>query len=222
MSTSGGDSSSIFVESGPGSKISALAAAAALDGTELAVIVQSGADVQTTTQDIADLGGGGGAGAPVVRRFAFTFATANLGTGATICTPTINDILLDAWIEVDTAFDGTTPLADIGSFVGSHFGFWGSFDRAIDMTTADGETPPGLLAASAWSSLGATSQLSLQGATFLDIPNTIVALGRVAPGKFTSADPIKLVVSQNGKDNGAAAGAAQGAGSVYLVTATPV
>ena len=41
-------------------KISELAAAAALDGTELVPIVQGGETVQTTTQDIADLGGGGG------------------------------------------------------------------------------------------------------------------------------------------------------------------
>lgn len=40
-------------------KISELAAATALDGTELAVVVQGGDTVQTTTQDIADLGGGG-------------------------------------------------------------------------------------------------------------------------------------------------------------------
>jgi hypothetical protein len=41
-------------------KISELSAAGALTGTELVEIVQSGSNVQTTTQDIADLGGGGG------------------------------------------------------------------------------------------------------------------------------------------------------------------
>lgn len=40
-------------------KISELTASGALDGTELVEIVQSGANVQTTAQDIADLGGGG-------------------------------------------------------------------------------------------------------------------------------------------------------------------
>lgn len=38
-------------------KISDLDAAAALDGTELVEVTQDGASVQTTTQDIADLGG---------------------------------------------------------------------------------------------------------------------------------------------------------------------
>lgn len=43
-------------------KISQLTTAAALDGTELIPIVQDGITVKTTTQDIADLGGGGGGG----------------------------------------------------------------------------------------------------------------------------------------------------------------
>jgi hypothetical protein len=41
-------------------KIDALPLAGALTGTEPTVIVQGGVTVQTTTQDIADLGGGGG------------------------------------------------------------------------------------------------------------------------------------------------------------------
>jgi hypothetical protein len=43
-----------------GTKISALPAAATLDGTEETVLVQAGANVRATTQDIADLAGGGG------------------------------------------------------------------------------------------------------------------------------------------------------------------
>lgn len=42
-------------------KISELTVAGALTGTETLEIVQGGANKQTTTQDIADLGGGGGA-----------------------------------------------------------------------------------------------------------------------------------------------------------------
>lgn len=43
-------------------KISELSAAGALAGNELVEVVKGGANVQTTTQAIADLGGGGGAG----------------------------------------------------------------------------------------------------------------------------------------------------------------
>src|SRR5262245_1098004 len=42
-------------------RISAMAAAGALDGTEKVEVVKAGVNVQTTTQAIADLGGGGGA-----------------------------------------------------------------------------------------------------------------------------------------------------------------
>lgn len=44
----------------PNKKISELTAAGALTGAELVEVVQSGTNVKTTTQDIADLGGGGG------------------------------------------------------------------------------------------------------------------------------------------------------------------
>lgn len=43
-------------------KFTQLPAAAALTGAEIIAAVQDGVSVQTTTQDIADLGGGGGGG----------------------------------------------------------------------------------------------------------------------------------------------------------------
>jgi|SRR5688572_2169524 len=46
---------------GNSKKISELTAAASLDGSELVELVQDGVNVKSTTQDIADLGGGGGA-----------------------------------------------------------------------------------------------------------------------------------------------------------------
>jgi hypothetical protein len=67
-------------------------------------------------------GGGGGAGAPVVHKFAFAYDTASLHTGATAYTPAAGDVLLDAWIEIDTAWDGTTPLGDFGAFAGGATG----------------------------------------------------------------------------------------------------
>lgn len=59
-------------------KISAMPAAGALTGTELVPLVQGGVNVQSTTQDIADLGGGGGGAKIAYVRFAddgtFTFS----------------------------------------------------------------------------------------------------------------------------------------------------
>jgi hypothetical protein len=41
------------------------------------------------------------------------------------------------------------------------------------------------------------------------------------PAKFTAADPIKVCVSQDGTNTGADPASTQGAGVLYLVTATP-
>lgn len=53
------------------------------------------------------------------------------------------------------------------------------------------------------------------------IANAVSNSERLLPGKFTAADAIKVVVSQNGSSTGADPGATQGAAVLYLVTATP-
>jgi hypothetical protein len=58
--TAGSGASSILVESGASAKISALPAAGALNGTEITVLVKGGVDVQSTSQDVANLAAGGG------------------------------------------------------------------------------------------------------------------------------------------------------------------
>jgi hypothetical protein len=62
-------------------KISQLTAAAALTGTELLPIVQDGVTVQTTAQDIADLGGGGG-----LPYLVYTALLTQTGTDAPVAT----------------------------------------------------------------------------------------------------------------------------------------
>src|SRR5271156_4709185 len=65
-----------------------------------------------------------GAGTMKINQFPFIYSDAGLSTGLSLYTPTIGDILYDAWIEVDTAWDGTTPTAEIGSFVGTVVGWY--------------------------------------------------------------------------------------------------
>lgn len=60
-------------------KISAETAAGTLDGTEIVPVVKGGANRRTTTQDIADLGGGGGLFGPVLSAAP---TAANTGLGA--------------------------------------------------------------------------------------------------------------------------------------------
>jgi len=63
-------------------KISELTAGSTLDGTEVVPIVQGGATVKVTTQDIADLGGGGGSVG--YRKYVNTTLQSALATGETL------------------------------------------------------------------------------------------------------------------------------------------
>lgn len=161
---------------------------------------------------------GGAAGVAIVRGpFPFAFDTPNINNGVAIYTPTVGDILLDAWIELDTTFDGTTPLADIGQFSDVTFGLWGGNTVAIPLDTVpDDETGAGTGLLTFGHRLRPTLQLSnVNGDMSLDTPF------RQVPAKFMSAAPLLLVVSQDGTKGGAAVGGTAGAGNVYLITATP-
>ncbi len=185
--------------------------------------------------------GGGGGGSPVVRAFPFAFDTPNLLTGADVYVPTIGDILLDAWVEIDTVWDGTTPQGDIGTFVGNIvglFGYWVS-DGAIplDLNPSQEAQGAGLSAfgPSSLAQIAATSSArSLwQTAAIPATPNPAALFTsrhasesmqqcQTGIGKFTAANPIKVVVSQDGTNTGADPGSTHGSAILYLVTATPV
>ncbi len=178
-------------------------------------------------------GGGGAAGAAIVRKFAFAYNTPGILTGAALYTPTVGDILLDAWIEIDTAWDGTTPQGDFGPFVNNSGGLLSNgpdFPGVCDMTQVDAAAlDAGLLSGATGSSGG-----GVRGPDF--VQNTIYSLisvslvsgnqnapgARLMPLKWTVAHPIKVVVSQDGTNTGADPGSTQGAAVLYLVTSTPV
>lgn len=154
------------------------------------------------------------AGAAIVRALPFAFDTANLTTGHTLYVPTPGDVLLDAWISVTTAWNGTTPSGDIGFFTlaGPPTGLFVAASGVApeDMTNVD-VTTLGML-----SDLGDNTDLALSsvGTAGLNI--------RVVPAKFVTNAPLQVVVSQTGIPGGADPGASQGAAVLYLVTATPV
>lgn len=162
--------------------------------------------------ELADSGSSVQAGAPVVRAFPFAFDSPNILTGHAVYTPTVGDILLDAWIEIDTAWNGTTPLGDFGEFVGTAQGLFAGGNGPTGLTTMSGPDTNlvgvGYLAGNNGESLAALSAAGSAGF-------------RVAPGKFTTVDPIKVVVSQDGTNTGADPGSTQGSAVLYLVTATP-
>lgn len=156
-------------------------------------------------------GGGGGTtpGALSVKSRSFAFNTPNILTGASLYTPTIGEIIYDAWVEVPTTpWNGTTPHADV-LVVG--------FPGWLDTMTVGGFHYDMTLT---WSS----TQGMLTG--YPNFPNSLNPFGAaggnaVLPSIITSTTPIGVVVSQTGKVGGADPGSTQGAGVLYLVTITP-
>lgn len=137
--------------------------------------------------------------------FPFAYNTASLNAGVTAYTATIGQYLLDAWIEVDTAWDGTTPLGDFGITTGL-YAF--SASQALDMTSPDtAAVGTGLLLGGIGGSIHNVDLLvGSGGGSFV---RTI--------GKFTTAAVLKVWVSQDGLKGGTAPGAAQGAAKLHLI-----
>lgn len=124
-------------------------------------------------------------------------------------TPAVGEILEDAWIEVDEAWNGTTPRADIGTFKnGQTSGFWKAGDGAIPLVNPDVL----LLGGSVLGNLNDlfTYNRSLAGS------NAYTEFRAGAPGKFTTTDPLCICVSQDGTLTGGDPVSTQGSAILYL------
>lgn len=158
-----------------------------------------------------------GAPNPAVIRgpFPFVFNTAGLTAGVPIYTPAVGDVITDIWVSIATAFNGTTPKADVGTFSGGNNGLFKVLGPdVIDLTAADAAvTTNAGLVASAGDNLLSAAAISVGS----------VGTSAVLPWflRVTVANPLLLVVSQSGAKGGTATGATAGAGNVYVVTATP-
>lgn len=152
-------------------------------------------------------------GDEVITKFNFAFNTPGLTTGLTVFTPTAGDILVDCWLEIDTAFNGTTPKVDVGDFVSANTGWFAQAASALDATVADATATSGPLLVDQMTNSGHNSSLRAAGDTN--------SKDRSLPGKFANANPVKLVLTQNGQKGGVATGATQGAGTVFFLTGTP-
>jgi hypothetical protein len=182
---------------------------------------KTGAGPWLSTEDTG--GGGATAGAArVLGPFPFAFDDVGLNDGIAFYTPTVGDILLDAWIEVTEAFDGTTPLADIGAVNGETGGLFAGDWGPIEVGQQDDLINLNYLGRYQIqdASSHVVGALSAQN-SYYDPNNEVETYIRVTPGKFVNADPLKIVVSQDGSKGGTAVGGTAGAGAVYLVVATP-
>lgn len=158
-----------------------------------------------TDTDWQQVGNGGSQpGAAIVRGpFPFAYNTPGLADGYAFYTPTIGDILLDAWVEIDTAWDGAAANGDLGTAVGASAGLLSANLAIFDVTSvdSDGFYGEGVLMGSCRHLAGGSD--------------------RTTPARFVAANPLKVWVSQDGLAGGDAPGASQGAARIYIVTATP-
>lgn len=190
-------------------------------------------------------GGAGAAGTNVTHAAPFAYNSSGILTGHTLVfndgyTVAADDWLVDAWVEIDTAWNGTTPWGDYGQFAGGDvagFLYGSSSLTPLDMTNADSTGNYGfeevlipynntsrlstVVAVSAVAGLleaaGATSPYSLQIRPGYSLERGFQS----CPMKFTNTDPMKFLVSQTGFHGGASPGATAGAGVFYMTTATP-
>jgi hypothetical protein len=174
---------------------------------------KTGAGPWLSTEDTG--GGAATAGAArVLGPFPFAFDDVGLNDGIEFYTPAVNDVMVTAWIEVTEAFDGTTPLADFGMFDGITAGFFANQGLgAVDVSTIDA----GLFGGGTVSQGIAPPPSDLYSSLLSSSPTGL----RVIPLRFTIAQALKIVVSQDGEAGGTAVGGTAGAGAVYLVVATP-
>ncbi len=146
---------------------------------------------------------------------AFAFGTAGLNTGLTIYTPAIGDVIYDCGVFITTAFNGTTPKADIGTFSGGNDGFFKTLATAVvDITAVDDavasnagiqSSATGRWLQAAVGSIGADA-----GAAYVD-----------SQLRVTAANPILIVANQTGAKSGTAVGGTTGAGIAYVLAGTP-
>lgn len=159
------------------------------------------------------LAGAGSGGIEIVTRD-IAYDAAGLAAGIDIYTPTPGDVGLMAWVAVVEAFDGTTPLAQMGQFSGGDANGWYQIAAGWNLAQAD--------------VIGWSGSNGLLYSNFSD--NTELMAGGIVyeayyrypfPCTFLTADPIQVCASQTGLPGGAAVGGTAGLMAVYLMIGHP-
>lgn len=162
------------------------------------------------------------AGVSIVRAFPFAFDTPGILTGAVVYTHGVGEMLLNAWIKITQAWDGTTPTADFGHYAAGH-GLLREINN--DMFTPWKLNDPGYLKMQmSYAQMAAISDASwlLTVAGGFLVSGDMSDVSTYVPNLFHPEVPeVKICVSQDGTNTGADPGSTQGSGILYLVTATP-
>lgn len=159
---------------------------------------------------------GTGATPMMIRSFAITYQTAGLASGVTIYTPAVGDVIYDVAVAVTTAFNGTTPKLDVGTFNGGTDGLFKNLaTAAVDGTKVYADvthnaglgTPNSAL----WLSTAIVQGNSASLSTLKS--NEIVV---------SAANPLLVVASQDGTKGGTAITSSAGAATILVLCATPI
>lgn len=113
--------------------------------------------------------------------------------------PNVGDLILAAWFETDTLWNGTTPKADVGTFDGGNAGLFEEINSAtVSLATADE---------------------AITDNAGIDKIATPVIVGQAGmPLRITSAaNPLLVVVSETGAKNGTAQGSTAGSSTLHLI-----
>lgn len=156
-------------------------------------------------------------GVAVTYEVPFTFETPNLANGIVIYRPAVGDRLMDAWMEVDEAFDGTTPCYDIGTFDGVTTGlfFFASTYRPSLEWPASSDAGSGLVIPANW------RVTSLMGLAYTTFSGEYSGSYVTVPARFVSGNPLKLVASQNGEIGGDPLDSTQGSARICFTIVRP-
>jgi len=154
------------------------------------------------------VGPGGGL---VLRKYTITATTSGLTVGVPLYTPKVGDVLYDAWFQITTAWNGTTPLGDLGLFLGSSTGI---LQEATTIANTGTSYLQDMTVAQVTTDIG----LAYDGGT----PNSLALAAswcarQLVPSIFATTQPLCAVVSQNGHAGGTATGATAGAADIYVL-----
>ncbi len=142
-------------------------------------------------------------------RVPFSFDTSSLNVGVDVYAFAAGEYLLQAWIEVITAWDGTTPKGDFGFPDSSPLGILGGQSAVAPMDVQWQEV------------IGGTGALYIADAVQGYFPAAAQVGSTNAPLRFTTPQTLQVWVSRDGLSGGTATGGAAGAGAISLLVATP-
>jgi len=136
------------------------------------------------------------------------FNLAGLNAGVTILSPNPGDLVFDVWVELHTAFDGTTPKLDVGT-TRNPVGFFQSLGNGpLDLTAAVDNDELQTLLISDYLRSGT-------GSSFSDL--NAIAGRRIVPAAWANnVSDFSVWVSQDGNGGSAAPGSTTGLARVYV------